>query len=146
MFSTTQPIPVYAICPLVDPALCEPLACLLTMTSASPNESPSFYALSDIVPSFPSPLCVTISILDPADYRSKRLVSLASAHNHYYLGTHTSSTRRMYPSIENDDFDTSASQHDASTSLSLTKISTFQWSHSLWIPFPKFLPPSVHLS
>lgn len=73
-----------------------------------PHAFPSFYSLSDMIP---LPQCVNTSILGPAHYRSKRRVSLFTAHSNYYLGTLTFSTRRISAPVANDDVDISALIH-----------------------------------
>lgn len=101
-----------------------------------------FYAFSDMVP---SSLHVTTPILDPAQYRSKRLRSLFTAHNHYYLGTRTLSTRHMQAHIASYDIYIPASSHGSCKPLSLTMMSTFHRLSFSWLPVDAILPPLAYL-
>lgn len=97
--STLHPISGNVICLVLRPAWCQPLACVSKTISLLPHAPPSFYILSNMVP---PPRRINTSISDPVHYRSRRLVSLFTAHNLYYLGTLALSIQRMSAPIAND--------------------------------------------
>lgn len=100
--SALHSTPKHVIVLILRLPLCKPLTCLSTMLLMLLHAPISFYTVGDT--GFP-PWCVSTSVSDPADYRSKQVVPLFTAHSHYNLGTLTLSTLRVPASTANNDVD-----------------------------------------